>query len=163
MASSSIKFEDRLEGASNFNAWKCRILNILEESDLEELVTRVIEEPTSNTARAAYKKKQSKAERVIFDYVKDNMMTIIGHLRTAKDFFDSLTNLYEKKAPTQKRILKKQLCTFRMGNDETIAAFLSKIAQTRDHLTTIGVVVDDDDLVQTAVDGLPDSWGVFLA
>jgi hypothetical protein len=23
--------------------------------------------------------------------------------------------------------------------------------------------VDDDDLVQTAVDGLPDSWGTFLA
>jgi hypothetical protein len=45
MASSSVKAEDRLEGASNFNAWKCKILNILEESDLDELVTRVIEEP----------------------------------------------------------------------------------------------------------------------
>jgi hypothetical protein len=163
MASSSVKAEDRLEGASNFNAWKCRILNILEESDLDELVTRVIEEPTSNTGRAAYKKRQAKAKRIIFDSVKDNMMPIIGHLRTAKDCFDALANLYEKKAPTQKRILKKQLRTLRMGKDETIVAFFSKIAQTRDQLTAIGVVVDDDDLVQTAVDGLPESWGIFLA
>jgi hypothetical protein len=27
----------------------------------------------------------------------------------------------------------------------------------------IGVPIDDDDLVQTAFDGLPESWGVFLA
>jgi hypothetical protein len=59
--------------------------------------------------------------------------------------------------------LKKQLRTLRMRNDETIAAFFSKISQTRDQLTTIGVVVDDDDLVQIAVDGLPESWGTFLA
>jgi hypothetical protein len=100
MASFSVKDEDRLEGASNFNAWKCRILNILEESDLDELVTRLIEEPTSNTGRVTYKKRQAKAKRVIFDLVKDNMMPIIGHLRTAKDCFGSLANLYEKKAPT---------------------------------------------------------------
>jgi hypothetical protein len=85
------------------------------------------------------------------------MMPIIGHLRTAKDCFDALENLYEKKAPTQKRILKKQLRTLRMRNHETIASFFSNISQTKDHITSIGVVVDDDDLVQTAVDGLPES------
>ena len=36
MASSiSIRVEDRLEGASNFNVWKLRIMNILQEHDLE--------------------------------------------------------------------------------------------------------------------------------
>jgi hypothetical protein len=75
-------------------------------------------------------------------------MPLIGHLRTTKECFDALTNLYEKKAPAQKMILKKQLCTLKMGKDEPIFAFFSKIAQTRDQLTTIGIVVDDDDLVQ---------------
>jgi hypothetical protein len=50
-----------------------------------------------------------------------------------------------------------------MGNDEIISAFFSKIAQTRDQLATIGVAVDDDDLVQTTVDGLPESWVTFLS
>jgi hypothetical protein len=49
-----------------------------------------------------------------------------------------------------------------MGKDETISAFFSKIAQKRDHLAAIGVAVDDD-LVQTAVDGLPESWETFLS
>jgi hypothetical protein len=162
MASTSVKVEDRLIGASNFNAWKSRIVKILEKNDLEEFITRVIEEPTSNTASAAYRKKQAKAKRIIYYYVKNNMMSIIGHLRIVKECFDALANLYEKKAPTQKRILKKQLRTLRMGKDDSVATFFSKIAQTKDQLVAIGVPVDDDDLVQTVFDGLPESWGVFL-
>ena len=45
MASSSVKAEDRLVGAANFNAWKYRIINILEENDLEDFISREIEEP----------------------------------------------------------------------------------------------------------------------
>jgi hypothetical protein len=163
MASSSVKAEDSLEGASNFNAWKVRVFNILEEGDLDELVTRLMEEPTSNVGRASYKKRQAKAKRVIFDPVKDSMMPLIANLRTAKECFDALANLYKKKAPTQKRTLNKQLRTLKIGKDETIAGFFSKIAQTRDQLAAIGVAVDDDALVQTAVDGLPKSWETFIS
>jgi hypothetical protein len=49
---------------------KHSIVNILEENDLEELITRVIEEPTTNTARATYRKKQAKAKRIIFDLLR---------------------------------------------------------------------------------------------
>jgi hypothetical protein len=66
MASTSVKVEDRLIGASNFNAWKSRIVNILEENELEELITRVIEEPTSNTARVAYRKRNKPRLRESF-------------------------------------------------------------------------------------------------
>ena len=58
MTTPSVKSEDRLEGASNFNAWKARVLNILEESDLDDLVTRVVEEPT--TAQGRKRSKRSK-------------------------------------------------------------------------------------------------------
>jgi hypothetical protein len=61
------------------------VFNILKESDLDDLVTRVLEEPTSNIGREAYKKRQAKAKRFIFDLVKDNMMPFIGHLRTTKE------------------------------------------------------------------------------
>jgi hypothetical protein len=91
------------------------------------------------------------------------MMPLIAHLRKTKECFDSLAYIYENKAPTQKRNLNKQLCTLKMGNDETISAFFSKISQTRDQIATIGVAVDDDDLVQTSLDGLPRSWETFLS
>jgi hypothetical protein len=50
-----------------------------------------------------------------------------------------------------------------MGKDDSVATFFSKISQTKDQLIAIGVHVDDYDLVKTAFDGLPESWGVFLA
>ena len=163
MTTPSVKSEDRLEGASNFNAWKARVLNILEESDLDELVTKVVEEPTTSQGRAAFKKKQAKAKRVIFYSVKDNLMVVLAPLRTAKECFDTLANLYEKKAPTQRRALKKQLRSLKMEKDETVATFFSKISQIRDQLMAIGDKVEDDDLVQTVFDGLPTTWETFLA
>ena len=75
MASSIfVRVEDRLEGASNFNVWKLRIMNILQEHDLEQYVTSVMEQPTSNAGRVAFRKSQAKAKRIIFDSVKDNIM-----------------------------------------------------------------------------------------
>ena len=105
-----------------------RVLNILDESDLDDLVTRVVEAPTTAQGRATFKKKQAKAKRVISDSVKDNLMVVLAPLRTAKECFDALANLYEKKAPTQRRVLKKQLRSVRMEKDEKVATFFSNIA-----------------------------------
>ena len=48
MTSISIRPENKLEGASNFNVWKARVLNILEEHDLDNFVFNTVEEPTTN-------------------------------------------------------------------------------------------------------------------
>jgi hypothetical protein len=70
MASSIlVRAEDRLEGATNFNVWKLRITNILQEHDIEQYVTTMVEEPTNNARRAAFRKSQAKAKRIIFDSV----------------------------------------------------------------------------------------------
>ena len=92
-----------------YNSWKARLTTILEENDLDDMVFNTIEEPTSNAGRIAYKKKQAKARRIIYDSVKETLMPTITPLKNAKECFDNLTNLYENKAPSQKRVLKKRL------------------------------------------------------
>jgi hypothetical protein len=42
--------------------WKLGIMNILQEHDLEQYVTSMMEEPTSNAGRVAFKKNQAKAK-----------------------------------------------------------------------------------------------------
>ena len=149
MNSISVKVEDRLEGSFNFNVWKVRIMNILEEHDLDNFVTNVVEEPTTTTGRKNFKKNQEKVKQIIFDSLKDSIMPVVTPLKTTKECIDTLTNLYEKKAPTQKRVLKNKLQTLKMEKDETIASFFTKILQIRDRLLMIGV---------TVVDGLPPTW-----
>ena len=77
MASPPIKPEHMLHGSSNFFTWKTRVMNTFVEFDLEDLVTREVEEPTSNAGRTAFTKKQGKAKRIIYDSIKDSMMPVL--------------------------------------------------------------------------------------
>jgi hypothetical protein len=99
-SSISVRAEDRLEGATNFNVWKLRITNILQEHHLEQYVTIVVEEPMNNVGRMAFRKSQAKAKQIIFHSVKDNIIPAMTSLMTAKDCMDTLVNLYEKQAPS---------------------------------------------------------------
>ena len=127
MATPPVKPEHMLQGSSNFSAWKTRVMNTFVEFDLEDLVTREVEEPTSNVGRTAFRKRQAKAKRIIYESIKDSMMHVLQSLATAKECMDALSNLYDTKAPTQKRSLKKQLHTIKMEKNESIASF-SKIS-----------------------------------
>ena len=147
MASISVKLEYRLEGTTNFNTWKARVINILEEHDLDSFVTTVIEEPTTNARRTNYKKNQANSKRIIYDSMKDNLMSVITSLIMAKECFDTLTNLYEKKAPNKKRDLKKKFHNMNMERDETIASLFTKISQVDDQLASISVDMDEDGLL----------------
>ena len=100
MATNIFRPEEKLQGSANYNSWKARLTTILDENDLDDVVFNTIEEPTSNADRTAFKKKQAKARRIIYGYVKETLMTNITSLKTDKECFDTLTNLYEKKAPS---------------------------------------------------------------
>jgi 3-polyprenyl-4-hydroxybenzoate decarboxylase len=58
----------------------------------------VVEEPTSNASRVAFKEIRAKAKCIIFDSVVDNIMPVMTPLMTTKECMDTLINLYEKKA-----------------------------------------------------------------
>ena len=68
---------------------------------------------------------------------------VIAPLKTAKECFYTLSNLYEKKVPSQKRVLKNKLRTLKMEKDDYVASFFTKISQLRDQLLVIGITIDD--------------------
>ena len=137
--------------------------NLLGEHDLDSFMTFMVEEPTTNVARINYNKNQPKSKRIIYDSMKDNLVSMITQLKKTKECFETLTNLYEKKYLSQKRALKKRLCNLNMEKDETEASFFSNISQVRDQLASIIMVMDEGDQLQTTIDGLPSSWETFLA
>ena len=54
-------------------------------------------------------------------------MTAITQLNMKNECFDTLKNIYEKKAPTQKRDLKNKLRNMNMEKDEIVASFFKNI------------------------------------
>jgi hypothetical protein len=90
-------------------------------------------------------------------------MLAMTSLMTVKDCIDTLLNMYEKQAPSQKRTLKHKIKYLKMEKGESVASFCSGIARIKDQLLVTGVTVDDDDLVQAIFDGLSSSWETFLS
>jgi hypothetical protein len=83
----TLKIEDRLEGATNFQAWKARILLLLEENDLKEYVEVVDADLIDPSELVVHKKKELKAKWVLLELVKDHLIPHISEKKSSKEMF----------------------------------------------------------------------------
>ena len=59
--------------------------------------------------KALHKKNLVKAKKIIVDSIKDHLIPQVSSLKTPKNMFDSLTNLFEGKNIYQNMTLKNEL------------------------------------------------------
>jgi hypothetical protein len=159
---STLKVDDKLDGATNFRAWKARLLLLLEENDLKDYVEMVIPNPNNPQELAAHKKREVKAKRVLLDSMKDHLIPHISEKKTAKDMYDALVGLYQSGNTSRKLTLRHQLQSVEMSSSDTVASYIMRITQIRDQLVAIGEAVDDTALVNVALNGFPGSWEPFV-
>ena len=81
MATFGLRVEDRLDGGGNWTPWKARIVLLLEECELWELVE--------------YKKKNVRAKRIFLDLVKDHIIPHAVGNDFAFQMWVSLGNIYQ--------------------------------------------------------------------
>ena len=62
MASVGLRVEDRLDGGGNWTPWRARIVLLLEEYELWEIVEIAIVVPTDPVSLVEFKKKNIKAK-----------------------------------------------------------------------------------------------------
>ena len=74
MATSGLRVEDRLDGGGNWTPWKARIVLLLEECELWELVNQAVTLPTNPILLAKFKKKNVRVKRIILNSVKDHII-----------------------------------------------------------------------------------------
>ena len=103
------KFEDKLEGADNFQAWKYKISLVLEENELDTYINEEVPVPKGDEAKALNKKNLVKAKRIIVDSIKEYLIPHVSSLKTPKEMFDSLTKLFEGNNINRKMTLQNQL------------------------------------------------------
>jgi len=110
---SGLRVEDRLEGAANYCAWRARIILLLEENELLEVVDNdpanpiaVPDATVDLVAYTAFHKKDVKARRMILDAVKDHIIPHIGQLGRAYLMWDTLTKTYQSSNENRKMVLR---------------------------------------------------------
>ena len=111
----TLRLEDRLDGAGNFVPWKARLVLILEENELwDEVVNNttanLIVVPTSIDAQAlfAFNKKDIKIRRIILDAVKDHVIPYISSKTHAHQMWDALTSLFQILNDNRKMVLREK-------------------------------------------------------
>ena len=83
------KLEDKLEGDENFQAWKYRVLLILEEHDLEDYVREEVVDPKGDEDKAKHKKNLVKDKRIIPISIKYHLIPYVSSLKTPKNKFNN--------------------------------------------------------------------------
>jgi hypothetical protein len=113
-----IRYEDMLEGISNYLQWKVIISAILRENKIWSFVISVVVVPTTYPiALDVPEGKEAKARRLILDGVKDSLIPHLAEKKTTYEMWE--TNLYEAKNENQKMALKDKLHDTKMGKGES--------------------------------------------
>jgi hypothetical protein len=135
----SMKSENKLDGASNFRAWKTRIDLILAKNKVLDIVKGKIvkpefeegkeKEPQNVAVMEKFKDVDINAMSIIVESIKDHLIPYISHLDSSKKMYDALTNLFSVKNIGQVMSLKNELRDMKMNDDDNITSYFLRISQ----------------------------------
>jgi hypothetical protein len=161
-----LRVEDRLDMATNFGAWKERMIFLLQENELWDIVentaTHSVVVPTDATLLAAYTKKSIKAKRIILDSIKDHLIPHLTRKSNAYEMWESLKKLYQSTNGNQKMVLREKLKNINMTKAENVVTYLTILTQVRDDLGSAGEAIVDSELVRTKLNGVSKQCTVFV-
>jgi hypothetical protein len=128
----SMKSENKLDGASNFRAWKTRIDLILAKNKVLDIVKGKIvklefkegeeKEPHNIGAMEKFKDVDINAMSIIVDSIKDHLIPYISHIDSSKKMYDALINLFSVRNIGQVMSLKNELRDMKMNDDDNITS-----------------------------------------
>jgi hypothetical protein len=164
MSVSQMRAEDRLAGASNWSSWKARMVFVLEDLELWDIVKAVVHAipVTSPVLVAEYRKRNNKAKRTISDGVRDHIIPHVMGKAHAYQMWTSLCSLYESSNENRKMVLHDRLRSICMLKDESVTSFLVRFTQIRDELGAVGEVIVPNSLVRQSLHSFTKPWAPFI-
>jgi hypothetical protein len=157
-----LRVEDRLAGAGNWSPWKARIVLILEELELWDIVENHVVPPTDAVLLAEFRKRNIKAKRTILDAVKDHIIPHVSGKDFAYQMWQSLCGLYQSPNQNRKMVLQEKLRGTKMTKTDSVTSYLTRFSQIHDELAVVGEIVDPSELVRTALNGFSKPWESFV-
>jgi hypothetical protein len=132
-----MKSENKLDGASNFRAWKTRIdlilaknkvLNIVKAKIMEPMFEEGKEkEPHNTVVMEKFKDGDINVMSIIVESIKYHLIPYISHLDSSKKMYDALTNLFSIRNIGQVMSLKNELCDMKMNDEDNITSYFVRI------------------------------------
>ena len=97
MAPHGLRDQDRLDGFSNFSAWKARILIVLEAYHLRDHAKQTLVTPTDANLLRKHNQVVGHAKQLIMDGIKDHIVPHLAKKKTTNEMWKALISQYEGK------------------------------------------------------------------
>jgi hypothetical protein len=108
-----LTFEGRLDGDVNFSPWKERIVVILQECELWDIVNNtqmnLVIVPIDATLLVTYTKKNIKDKIIFLDSIKYHLIPHVTGKDNSYEMWKSLTKLYQSNNENRKMVLREKL------------------------------------------------------
>jgi hypothetical protein len=164
MSASQMRVEDILDGASNWFPWKARIVFVLEDLELWDIVEAPVPiiPITSPVLVEDFKKRSNTKKRTICDAMWDHIIPHLTRKTYAYDMWAYLYKLYESSNENRKLVLHDQLRGISMLKDEPVNSFIGRYTNIRYELQAIGEVVNPNSMVRKTLNSLTKPWVSFI-
>jgi len=107
------KAKIKLEGATNFRAWKTRINLLLAMNDHLGIVKGKVTELKKDEEKLKFEKDDITARSIIIESIRDHLIPYIANLYSSNKMYDSMIGLYTINNIGQVMSLKNELCDVR--------------------------------------------------
>lgn len=169
---------DKLKNVENWSVWKFKVRVILKAYQCWNVIEgtctkpKPLESGASTEAKKryddllkAYNKSDATAQRIIVTTVEEQPTLHIIDCETAKDMWDTLVNVYERKSQASIHLLQEQWFTLAKDECDDIATHAAKIEALAHRLDLMGEKVGDS-MVMTKIlltlppylDYFPSAW-----
>ena len=144
----------------NYIAWKDRMEVVLEDNGLKKFNDSDVPKPGSSDAALldTWKNKVAKTRIILLEGVKHHIVSSLHGKSTPFAMWKDLTDFFQSNSDQRILALKDKLRKIKMEKGNSIPNYLTKFVHCRDELGSVGITIDDDDLVSLAFLGLPKSW-----
>jgi hypothetical protein len=142
---------------NNFAFWKFSMSLLFEKKDIKDVVegNEVMLTETNVTAYKAWRKKDSDARYYIASMIDVCFTKHILHCKTAKEIWEKLCNVFERKSAAQVTMLQRRLHNLKLGSDKKVSDYIAE-ARNLEQLEGAGDKGISDEMLQTIIiKGLP--------
>ncbi|KAL0879280.1 hypothetical protein ABMA27_003060 [Loxostege sticticalis] len=141
----------KLEGASNWNIWKFQTVVLLRSQGLLEVTDGSNVKPEAEVEKAAWEKKDAKAQSWLVTRMSESVMMHIITCTTSAEMWRKLASVYEQKSETSIHIIQQRFFQYKYEEGTAMSTFLSKIEELRNQLK------------QMVLMSLPDAYKHFVS
>lgn len=148
---------DKFSGKNDFGLWKVKMLAILTQQGLDDVV---LDEANAFSDETAEQKKKifNKARSTIFLSIDDKVLREVSKEETPAAVWKKLDSLYMTKSLANRLYLKQRLYTFKFTDERSVLDQLDEFSKSLDDLKNIGVKVEDEDKAIHLLNALPKSY-----